>query len=261
MTAPILSHLDNGVAVVTLNRPDQLNAWNMGMQAEFASTLSRQANDDEVLGIVITGAGERAFCAGQDLHETAQFGADRVDDWLDNFEQLYATILGIDKPMVAAVNGVAAGSGYQLALLCDVRVAHPGVRMGQTEVSSGIPSITGMYLTMRALGSSRTLEMMLSGRLLEIDELQNIGMIHHVVPAESVLTKASDVVREIAGQPSVAVALTKQRYRQLIEPGLWESFETAREIDKQAWGSGQPQQIMDEFFATRRKRNNHDESA
>src|SRR5690606_13575213 len=101
-------------------------------------------------GIVFTGAGDRAFCAGQDLAETAEFDPDGVEAWLANFRAMYEAVLHVDKPVVAAVNGVAAGSGYQFTLLCDVRVAHPGVRMGQPEVKSGIPSITGMYLTERA---------------------------------------------------------------------------------------------------------------
>lgn len=249
----ILTDVHDGVAVVTLNRPDSLNAWDMGMQKDFGVILQRLADDSEILGIVITGAGE-AFCAGQDLHETSAFGPENVDNWLDNFKELYATILGIDKPVVAAINGVAAGSGYQLTLLCDIRVVHPEVTMGQTEVTSGIPSVTGMYLTMRALGSSRTLEMMLSGRLLGADELKSIGLVHHVVPREDVLPASIEVVRRIASQPTVAVALTKERYRQLVTPSLWESFEAARAIDKQAWASGQPQEVMREFFAARGKR-------
>lgn len=252
MTDEILLERRDDVAVITLNRPDSLNAWTMQMQDQVRQRVVELATDDGVRGIVFTGAGDRAFCAGQDLAETAQFDPDGVDAWLSNFRSLYEAVLNVDKPVVAAVNGVAAGSGYQFTLLCDIRVAHPGVRMGQPEVSSGIPSITGMYLTERALGSSRMLELMLSARLMEIDELTGVGLVHHVVPREQVLDKAIEVVRQIAALPTVAVALTKERYRAQLLPGLREAFAAAAPIDRRAWASGQPQQVMREFFETRK---------
>ncbi|MCG5213634.1 enoyl-CoA hydratase/isomerase family protein [Streptosporangium sp. KLBMP 9127] len=249
----LVRHID-GVAVLTLNRPESLNAWDMAMQDKVRRRFAEFGADERTRAVVITGAGDRAFCAGQDLAETAEFGPENVDTWLDNFRSLYRAILEIDKPVVAALNGVAAGSGYQLSMLCDVRVAHPGVRMGQTEVSSGIPSVTGMYLTMRALGTSRTLELMLSGRLMDIDELRQVGLVHHVVAEGDVLDTAVKVGAQLGEQPSVAVALTKQRYRDLITPGLWEAFEAARAIDQKAWASGQPQQVMREFFTARKQK-------
>lgn len=252
MSEEILVERRDGVAVVTLNRPESLNAWTMRMQAETKDHMVALAADDDVSAIVLTGSGDRAFCAGQDLAETAELGPDDVDGWLANFRGLYEAVLGVDKPVVAAVNGVAAGSGYQFTLLADVRVAHPGVRMGQPEVKSGIPSITGMYLTERAVGSSRMLELMLSARLMEIDELTAVGLVHHVTPQDQVLDKAIEVAKALAGQPTVAVQLTKERYRQQLLPGLRDAFEAAADIDRRAWASGQPQQVMRDFFASRK---------
>ena len=152
---------------------------------------------------------------------------------------------------MAAINGVAAGSGYQVSLLCDVRVIHPGVTMGQTEVSSGIPSITGLYLTERALGRSRTLEMMLTGRLLDADELCHVGLAHHLVPASEVVDRAVAVAAQIARQPTVAVQATSS------EPGSSSATDSGRRsmrppsIDQRAWASGQPQQTMRAFFEAR----------
>jgi enoyl-CoA hydratase/carnithine racemase len=239
------------VAVVTLNRPERLNAWTMDMQARAAALLEDLAADQEVPAVVLTGAGDRAFCAGQDLAETAAFTPPDVDRWLRSLRRLYAAVLNFDKPVVAAVNGVAAGSGYQVSLLCDVRVIHPGVTMGQTEVSSGIPSITGLYLTERALGRSRALEMMLTGRLLEAGELCQVGLAHHLVPAAEVVDRAVAMAERLARQPTVAVQATKQRAREQLAPGLWEAFEAAAEYDRRAWASGQPQQTMREFFEAR----------
>jgi enoyl-CoA hydratase/carnithine racemase len=242
------------IAVVTLNRPECLNAWTMSMQAHAAELLEWLAIDPGTAGVVLTGSGDQAFCAGQDLSETAAFGASDVDRWLTSLRRLYAAVLDLDKPTVAAINGVAAGSGYQVSLLCDVRVIHPGVRMGQPEVTSGIPSITGMYLTERALGWSRTREMMLTGRLLGAEELYLIGLAHHVVPPGEVVHRAVAIAAEIARQPGVAVQATKQRCRDQLGPGLWEAFDAAAEYDRRAWASGQPQRTMKEFFQSRGSR-------
>lgn len=254
MSTDVLTADRDNVAILTLNRPQALNAWTMTMQAELTDHFRRLEADDAVQAIVLTGTGDRAFCAGQDLNETATLDADSTEQWLANFRALYEAVLGVNKPVVAALNGVAAGSGYQVALLCDVRVAHPGVRMGQPEVSSGIPSITGMYLSERALGTSRMLELMLSGRLMESDELVRLGLVHHLVEQSCVLDRAIEIGHRLAAQPTVAVALTKERYRQTILPGLRDAFDAAVEIDRRAWASGQPQQVMREFFAARAAR-------
>lgn len=251
MSTEILSTERAGIGILTLNRPEALNAWTMAMQAELAEEFRRLDADDRIRAIILTGSGERAFCAGQDLAESAELSAEKTEDWLENFRNLYESVLGVSKPVVAALNGVAAGSGYQVSLLCDVRVAHSEVRMGQPEVSSGIPSITGMYLSERALGSARMLDLMLSGRLMEIDELVSVGLVQHVVEQDRVLDAALDVATRLADQPSVAVALTKERYRQTVLPGLREAFAAAVEIDRKAWASGQPQQVMRDFFAAR----------
>lgn len=254
MSKDILTDRRDGITVLTLNRPDSLNAWDMGMEAELADLLRAENRREATTGIVLTGAGDRAFCAGQDLNEAATFSPEQIDPWLSNFQSLYESILDVDKPVVAALNGVTAGSGYQLALLCDIRVAHPGVRMGQPEVTSGIPSITGMYLTELALGSSRMLELMLTGRLMDAQELLALGLVHRLVEPAAVLDTATDVANQIAAQPSVAVSLTKERRRQVLLPGLREAFAAAADIDRRAWGSGQPQQVMREFFAERDRR-------
>jgi enoyl-CoA hydratase/carnithine racemase len=247
----VLVHHVGEIAVVTLNRPEALNAWTGGMQQHLTAVIGGLAHNPATAGVVLTGAGT-AFCAGQDLAETARFQPEDVDGWLDNLRALYGAMLDLDIPLIGAVNGVAAGSGYQVSMLCDVRVIHPGVRMGQPEVTSGIPSVTGLYLTEQSLGLSRTREMMLTGRLLEADELLRVGLVHHVVPVDEVVPRAVAIAAQIAAQPSMAVRLTKQRVRRMIEPGLWDAFEAAREIDREAWGSGQPQQVMRDFFAVRR---------
>lgn len=255
MTTPgVHVEVTDGRGKITLDRPDALNAWDTAMQRAVMEAVRDFSSDPAVQYIVVTGAGDRAFCAGQHLAETAEFGAGDVGGWLQQFSDLYDSFLSSPKPIIAALNGVAAGSGYQLALICDVRIAHSGVRMGQPEVKSGIPSVTGQYLTQLSLGHSRTTELMLSGRLMEAEEATAVGLIHRIVAAEEVLDTADEVGRELAAQPPNSFRMTKQRIRDRIWPGLEESFRTALIIDEEAWSSGEPQRVAAEFFEERARR-------
>lgn len=247
-------NVTDGIGIITLNNPQALNAWTQEMQRDVAKSLNLLDADPEVKGIIITGAGDRAFCAGQDLKEVSSFSEDSVEEWLDTFYEVYDSVLSNSKPVIAALNGVTAGSGYQLALLCDLRIAHAGVRIGQPEVKSGIPSITGMYLTWQSLGHSKTAEMMLTGRLLDADEAHRAGLIAEVVSAEEVLPRSIALARELSELPTQAFALTKQRIRATLLPGLKEAFAAALDIDKQAYGDGEPQRTATEFVAKKADR-------
>ena len=252
--ATIETEIVDGIAVVTLNRPEVLNAWTMAMQRQIVEIVRGYSGDPQVSAVVITGAGSKAFCAGQDLNESAALTESDVDSWLDNFLQVYDAILSCRKPVSAALNGVAAGSGYQLSRVCDVRVAHEGVRIGQPEVKSGIPSVTGEYLTNLSLGHSRTVELMLSGRLMESNEAHSVGIIHKIVPEESVLDTAIEYGRALAAQPKLAFELTKRNIRDRLWPGLVASFAAGADLDKEAWASGEPRETAKKFFEERTNR-------
>lgn len=252
--ATIETKVVDGTALITLNRPDVLNAWTMAMQQEIVKIVRGYNDDPTVHALVITGAGEKAFCAGQDLNESSELTESDVDSWLDNFLNVYDAILSCKKPVIAALNGVAAGSGYQLSMVCDVRVAHEGVRIGQPEVSSGIPSVTGQYLTSLSLGHSRTVELMLSGRLMDANEAHQIGIIHKLVPADSVLDSAMEYGRALGSQPKLAFELTKRNIRDRMWPGLTASFAAGAILDAEAWASGEPRETAQKFFEQRADR-------
>lgn len=244
---------NDGIAILTINNPAAMNAWTQAMQRDMKVKLDELDRDPEVEAIVLTGAGDRAFCAGQDLKEVADFTPSDVGEWLDTFYDVYDAVLSNSKPVIAALNGVTAGSGYQLSLLCDVRIAHAGVRIGQPEVKSGIPSITGMYLTWQSVGYSKTAEMMLTGELLTAEAAAALGMIAEVVPEDQVLSRSVELARNLANLPKQAFALTKQRVRATLMPGLTEAFAAALEADKQAYGDGEPQRTAHNFVS---KQNN-----
>lgn len=247
----ILTTVVDRVGVITLNRPEKLNAWNATMREEVVAALQEFDADPSVAALVMTGAGERAFCAGQDLEEAHGFDVARSETWMREWELYYTTLRGLRKPLVMALNGIAAGSAFQVALLGDIRVAHPGVRMGQPEINSGIASVTGPWIMNLMLGLSRTVELTLTGRLMDADECHRIGLVHHVVPVDQVLPKALEIANELASKPPVAMRLDKQRFREMTQASFDDSIIAGIRIQAESYATGEPARMMEEFFKKR----------
>ncbi|MCC7281503.1 MAG: enoyl-CoA hydratase/isomerase family protein, partial [Acetobacteraceae bacterium] len=174
----ILREARGAISIITLNRPEVLNAWHAAMRADLVAALDAAEADAAIRAIVMTGAGERAFGAGQDLNETKTFDPDRAELWVGEWERLYDRIRSLSKPLVMALNGVAAGSAFQVALLGDFRIAHAGVTMGQPEINSGIASTTGPWIMREMIGLARTIDLTLSGRMMDAAEAERIGLIN-----------------------------------------------------------------------------------
>lgn len=249
----ILIDIQGAVAVVTLNRPAKLNAWTTPMRKEIIDALQRFEADDAIRAIIMTGAGDRAFSAGQDLSEAHDFDGERAVAWVGEWQRYYAALRGLSKPLVMALNGTAAGSAFQVALLGDIRVGHPGVRMGQPEINAGIASTTGPWIMNSMLGMSRTIELTLTGRLMDAEECHRIGLIHHLVPAAEVFAKALEIAEALAAKPPVAMRLDKQRFREMTEAGFQDSIEAGTRIQREAYESGEPARMMEAFFQQRAK--------
>src|SRR5262245_23445973 len=206
--------------------------------------------------LLLTAAADRPFPAGQDLHETEKFqsGSDGAN-WFQSWRDFYTSIRDLDKPCLAALNGVAAGSAFQAAMLTDVRVGHASVRMGQAEINSGIPSVTGPMLMLPRIGLSRTIELTLTGRMMEEGECRAIGLIHYLVDRpEQVMGKTREVAETMAAKPAVAMRLTKARLRQVTQAAFDEAFTNGSVYQAEAFASGEPQAAMRIFFAQRAAR-------
>lgn len=243
--------VDGNVAIITLNRPEKLNAWNTEMRNEIIAALKRYDQDAAIGAIIMTGAGDRAFCAGQDLEEAHGFDETRADEWMTEWENYYRTLRALKKPLVMALNGTAAGSAFQVALLGDIRVGHAGSRMGQPEINSGIPSVTGPWIMTQMLGLSRTIELTLTGRLMEAEEAHRLGLIHHLVAPAEVMSKALAIARDLANKPPVAMRLDKQRFYEITEAGFVDAIAAGRRIQSEAYATGEPARMMEEFFKKR----------
>ena len=236
------------IAVLRLNRPDNLNALTVELARGIADGLIALDAGAAVDGIVLTGAGSRSFCAGVDLAEAHGVQVHEIESWFGAVCNIYKQILLTGKPVIAALNGVAAGGGFQMALVSDQRVAHSGTRMGQPEINAGIPSIMGSYWMSLHLGWSRNQDLSMTGRLLGAEEAREWGLINHLVEPEDLLPKAREIARSFADKLSVAWARTKARFREIALAGFDEAFRAGVLGQQEAYAKGQPQEVMAAFL-------------
>jgi len=203
------------VATVTFNRPQKLNAMTTVMVKELMGLMDDLEADPEVRAIVLTGAG-KGFCAGGDMQAVLLAGreedAGTLDDVQRGFCLLAQRMMRVEKPMVAAINGVAAGAGFCFVLYCDLRVASENAKFGMTFVHRGLPAtdMGSTWLLPRLLGLSKTTEMLLLGETATAGELGRLGLLHRVVPPERVQEEARGLALRLAALPPLAIRMTKR---------------------------------------------------
>lgn len=254
MKDSVLVEVRGAVGILTLNRPQILNAWNAPMRSRLVEGLDELETNEAVRAIILTGAGDRAFGAGQDLNETKTFDPDRAELWMGEWERLYDRIRSLSKPIIAALNGVAAGSAFQVALLCDLRIGHDGVTMGQPEINSGIASVTGPWIMREMIGIARTIDLTLTGRMMDADECFRIGLINRIVPKQKVMEATLALAKELAAKPPVAMRLNKARFREVTEESFRECLKAGIRNQREAYGTGEPARMMEQFLAVRAAR-------
>mgnify|MGYP001166674929 FL=1 len=255
MNETVLLSNVGSTAIITLNRPEKLNAWDTPMREALAEMLGEVNASSEFRSVVITGSGDRAFSAGQDLDETMHFSSGHEgQNWFLTWRDFYDSVRNLDKPCIAALNGVAAGSAFQFAMLTDIRVGHANSHMGQPEINSGIASVLGPLLMAPRIGLSRTIELTLTGRMMDGVECETIGLIQHLVDQGQVTDVALEIAEDLGKKPPVAMRLNRQRFREMTQPAFDEAFSSGTEIQKEAFASGEPQAAMKEFFEQRKKK-------
>ncbi|MGH7581657.1 MAG: enoyl-CoA hydratase-related protein [Gemmatimonadales bacterium] len=198
----------DGIGVVTFNRPDKLNALNSTVVLELGTLVREVAADDEVRGLIITGAGTKAFVAGADIGELADLDREHAIEFAKRGTRVLREIEQLGKPVIAAVNGFALGGGCELAMACHIRLAAPTARFGQPEVKLGvIPGFGGTVRLPRLVGRGRALELILGGDPIDAEEACRIGLINRIVPADALLDAARTLLRAILARGPVAIRL------------------------------------------------------
>jgi 2-(1,2-epoxy-1,2-dihydrophenyl)acetyl-CoA isomerase len=224
---------DGAVLTITLNRPDVLNAFNAAMHKALAAAL-KEARDDAVRAVVITGAG-RGFCVGQDLTEFREAPGDIGDRLRASYHPNVLAIRALEKPVIAAVNGAAAGAGLSFACACDIRLAAETAAFVPAFINIGlVPDSGGSFFISRLLGPARAFEWMSSGRRLTAAEAHAWGLVSEVVLADDLAPRAAELAAELAALPTRGVGMTKRLFDRAPNATLQEQLEWEAQLQTAA---------------------------
>ncbi len=224
---------DGGVLTITLNRPDVLNAIDRAMHEGLAAAL-KEARSEDVRSVVVTGAG-RGFCVGQDLAELRGASGDIGDRLRSRYHPIVLGLRALEKPVIAAVNGAAAGAGLSLACACDIRLAADTARFVPAFISIGlVPDSGGSYFVGRLLGPARAFEWMASGRTLTAAEAHAWGLVSEVVEAAALTARAQEVAATFASLPTRGVGMTKRLFDHAASATLEEQLELEAQLQAAA---------------------------
>jgi enoyl-CoA hydratase len=229
----LLIERDSGLLVVTINRPEKLNALNTRTVAELGQVMEEAASDPAVRVVVLTGSGEKSFVAGADINELAVQTPVSGREHARSGQRIFDRIERLGKPVIAAVNGFALGGGCELAMACTLRIASDTAKFGQPEINLGlIPGYAGSQRLPRLVGRGRALEMLLTGAQITAEEAHRIGLVNKVVPAASLMTEARALAQTLATKAPVAV-----RYiLEAVAGGLEMSFADAQDYEATLFG-------------------------
>jgi 2-(1,2-epoxy-1,2-dihydrophenyl)acetyl-CoA isomerase len=242
-----------GVLTITLNRPDVLNAFNAAMHQQLAGALA-DAKSDAVRAVVITGAG-RGFCVGQDLTEFREAAGDIGERLRTNYHPNVLAIRALEKPVIAGVNGPAAGAGLSLACACDLRVAADSASFVPAFIGIGlIPDSGGSYFVRRLLGTARAFEWMASNRKLSAAEAHAWGLVNEVVDADRLAERAAELAGMYAALPTRGIGMTKRLFDHAETATLEEQLELEAELQTAATQTADFREGVDAFLEKREPR-------
>jgi 2-(1,2-epoxy-1,2-dihydrophenyl)acetyl-CoA isomerase len=231
--AEVETSRDGGVLTITLNRPDVLNAFNASMHHALGEALA-EAEEASVRTVVLTGAG-RGFCVGQDLTEFREAAGDIGSRLRDNYHPNILAIRGLEKPVIAAVNGAAAGAGLSFACACDIRIASDAASFVPAFINVGlVPDSGGTYFIVELLGYARAFEWMTSGRKLSAAEAHEWGLVSEVVDGDGLAARAGEIAAQYAEMPTRGVGMTKRLFSEAARNRLEQQLELEAELQTAA---------------------------
>ena len=244
------SAIDTRIALIQLNRPNELNALNLQLMSELRDALKELDKDDNVHVIIITG-NEKAFAAGADIKQMA--GKTTIDMWkMDQFST-WEQIRKTKKPLIAAVSGFALGGGCELAMTCDLVVASETAKFGQPEINIGVmPGAGGTQRLTKAIGKVRAMEMVLTGKFISAQEALDYGLINKVVPVELYLEAAVSLAKKISSMSPIAVQLAKEAVNRSFETHLDQGLILERKNFYLAFASEDQKEGMQAFIEKRK---------
>jgi enoyl-CoA hydratase len=207
MYTTLLTSLENGIFIVTINRPDKLNALNKDVFTDLDTMLKEVENNADIRGVIITGAGQKAFVAGADISEFLGLHGSQGMELARRGQEIFSRVEGCTKPVIAAVNGFALGGGCELAMACHMRIASENAKFGQPEVNLGlIPGYGGTQRLVQLIGKGRALELLMTAGMIDATTALQFGLANHVVTQEQLLNKAKEILSVIISKAPLAIS-------------------------------------------------------
>ena len=221
----VLYEKKDAIAYVTVNRPKVLNALNTPTWKDLRTAFEDARDDDAVRGVILTGAGDKAFIAGADIGELAHASAVEAEKASRFGQEVLELVENLGKPVIAAVNGFALGGGCETALACTIRIAADTARFGQPEVKLGLlPGGGGTQRLPRLVGKGRALQLILSGGIISAQEAYRIGLLNEIVPAANLIARAEEILKQISANAPVAVRLSLEAVNKGMDSSQGEGF-------------------------------------
>ncbi len=207
MYTTLITNLENGIFIITINRPDKLNALNAAVFTDLEKAVDEINNNTEIKSAIITGSGPKAFVAGADISEFAGLNKEQAMALAKRGQDIFFKIENSKKPIIAAVNGFALGGGCELAMACHFRLCSENAKFGQPEVNLGlIPGYGGTQRLTQLVGKGRAIEMLMSANMIDANTALQFGLVNYVVPAEELLNKTKSILEIINSKAPLAVA-------------------------------------------------------
>jgi enoyl-CoA hydratase len=243
----------DGIARVTLNRPDKLNALNSTVYKELYDVFEAIENDPEVRVVVLTGSGERAFAAGTDVAEMQNMGPLEIQKFMAAIRKTSDFIYALTKPTIAAIHGYALGGGNELAMCCDLRIASEKAKFGQPEINLGlIPGASGTQRLPRLIGAAKAKEMIFLGDQIDAATALNLGLVNKVVPPEKLMDEAMDWARKLAAKSSPVLAMAKMAINTGLETDLASGLNMEIKCNAVCFSTFDRKEGMDAFLEKRK---------
>ena len=248
----LLLQITNQVALLTINRPQALNALNPATLTELTQAISDLENNPQVKVVIITGAGGKAFVAGGDIAVMQSLGPMEAREVARQAQKLFNAIEYSPKVMIAAINGYALGGGCELAMACDIRIAAETSKLGQPEINLGIiPGWAGTQRLPRLVGKGKAKQLMFTGDMVNAAEAERIGLVNQVVPAQQLLAVAQAMAEKIAGKSQVVIRLIKEAVDNGMEMDVDKAFAYEADLFALCFATADQKEGMSAFLEKR----------
>lgn len=246
----ILVEYADGIATITLNRPDSLNALNLTVLEDVTAAAAAADADDSVRAIILTGAG-KAFAAGADIKQMASL--DFATAYRKNWFAGWSRLSEVTKPIIAAVNGFALGGGCELAMMADILIASEKAKFGQPEINLGVlPGMGGSQRLTRAIGKAKAMDLCLTGRMMEADEAERSGLVARVVAHDSLIEEAESIAATIASKSLIASSMVKEAVNAAFETTLQQGLSYERRLFHSSLATNDQSEGMAAFIEKRK---------